>query len=258
MSGSLIAVLAVLSTWWLSTAVILYLDGRHPRTFSWSLLAATVVLFVSLFGMVTARTDTSVMGAYIGFLSGLGVWAWLEMSFLMGFITGPRKRACGLQCAGWRHFIHAIEAILYHELAIIALAVATIAASWRAPNQVGMWTVLLLWGMRSSAKLNLFLGVRNLSDELLPPHLRYLKDFFRKRPMNFLFPVSVTAGVIVTTVLVQNAMAPEASDFEATTFTVLATLAALGVIEHWILVLPFPATALWSWSMRTAERESIG
>ena len=28
--------------------------------------------------------------------------------------------------------------------------------------------------MRTSAKLNLFLGVRNLSEEFLPPHLAYL------------------------------------------------------------------------------------
>ncbi len=37
----------------------------------------------------------------------------------------------------------------------------------------------MLWAMRQSAKLNLFLGVRNLSDELLPPHLRYLADVLR-------------------------------------------------------------------------------
>jgi putative photosynthetic complex assembly protein 2 len=44
----------------------------------------------------------------------------------------------------------------------------------RQPNQVGTGTFAVLWVMRISAKLNLFLGVRNLSEELLPPHLAYL------------------------------------------------------------------------------------
>ena len=30
-------VIATLALWWASTGVILYLDGRPPRTFSWSL-----------------------------------------------------------------------------------------------------------------------------------------------------------------------------------------------------------------------------
>jgi hypothetical protein len=27
------------------------------------------------------------------FWQGLGIWAWLEMSYLMGFITGPAQHA---------------------------------------------------------------------------------------------------------------------------------------------------------------------
>ena len=42
------------------------------------------------------------------------------------------------------------------------------------------------------AKLNLFLGVPNLSVEFLPPHLGYLASYFSNKPMNLLFPASVT------------------------------------------------------------------
>jgi putative photosynthetic complex assembly protein 2 len=251
------AMIVALLVWWASTAIILYLDGLPRPTFRRSLSGATLVLAAALYGIASLRDDASVAGAYLSFACGLGVWAWLEMSFLMGFVTGPRREARAIRGTGWRHFAHAVEAILYHELAIIALAVTAIALGGRGVNQVGVWTVLILWGMRTSAKLNLFLGVRNLSEEFLPDHLLYLKSFFRKKPMNFLFPFSVTAGVVLATLLVQRAVAPGASDFDASRWGLLATLAVLGVVEHWILVLPFSATALWSWGMRSRASKPV-
>ena len=112
--------------------------------------------------------------------------------------------------------------------------------------------VAILWLMRESAKLNLFLGVRNLSDELLPPHLLYLRGFFRQRPMNFLFPFSITACGVLLTILVQRTLAPGASDYSVTASALLAALTALGLLEHWMLVLPFRPAALWRWSSRPA------
>jgi putative photosynthetic complex assembly protein 2 len=251
------AVVVALIVWWASTGVILYLDGLPKRTFGRSLLGATAVLAAALYGIANLRGESTVVGAYLSFACGVGVWGWLEMSFLMGYVTGPRRPARDARGREWRHFLHAIEAILYHELAIIVLAASAVALAWHGANQVGAWTVLILWGMRTSAKLNLFLGVRNLSEEFLPDHLLYLKAFFRKKPMNFLFPVSVTASAVVATIFVQRAIAPSASDFEATRWGLLATLLVLGIIEHWILVLPFSATALWSWGLRSRELKPV-
>jgi putative photosynthetic complex assembly protein 2 len=217
------------------------------------MLAATVLLATALYGVARYRNDTSASAAYLGFACAIVIWGWIEMSFLMGYLTGPRKRACSASCAGWRHFGHAIQAILYHEIAILALMGATFGLGWHGTNRVALATLTILWAMRASAKLNLFFGVRNLSEELLPPNLTYLKSFFRKRPMNFLFPVSVTAGVVLSTVLIQQILAPAASEFEVAGGSLLATLSVLGVLEHWILVLPFPATALWSWGLRFRE-----
>jgi hypothetical protein len=36
----------------------------------------------------------------------------------------------------------------------------------------------------------------------------------------------------------------------------LAVLAALGAIEHWFLVLPMRAEALWGWSLKTDRTPS--
>ena len=48
------------------------------------------------------------------------------------------------------------------------------------------------------------------------------------------------------------------SDGEAASFSFLAALLALAVLEHWFLVLPLPAEKLWSWSLpkRQAKEHS--
>lgn len=241
--------------WWGATGVIAFLDGLPRRTFPTSFVGATVVALLSLYGLWTTRADTSVAGAYLSFACGLGVWAWLEMSFLMGFVTGPRRHACPLGCAGRKHFVHAIEAILWHELAILAGAVAVVGIAWHDANRFGALAFLLLWGMRTSAKLNMFFGVRNLGEAFLPDHLRYLLSFFRRRAMNLLFPVSITAGTGITVYFVKAALGA-GDEASAVGHTLLATLAGLGVLEHWLLVLPLPGDALWRWSLEgRAARE---
>jgi putative photosynthetic complex assembly protein 2 len=246
-------VLYALFLWWFSTGLILYLDGLPRRTFRWSMLGCTVLALLSLWGLFATRDDTSVLGAYAAFTYGLLVWGWHEMSFLMGYVTGPRREPCPEGCRGWRHMVHAIEAILWHELAIAATAVVMLALTWDSANQVGTWVFMVLWVMRLSAKLNVYLGVPNLTDEFLPEYLAYLKSFMRKRPMNALFPISVTAGTVVTTQLVGHALAGGEGSFEATAYTFAAVLLALAILEHWFLVLPLPDAALWSWALRSRD-----
>jgi putative photosynthetic complex assembly protein 2 len=129
------------------------------------------------------------------------------------------------------------------------MAVAILALTWGAPNQIGVWTFLAFWAMRQSAKLNVYLGVRNLSETFLPDHLRYLESYFARRPMNWLFPFSVVAGATACVLLALAALEPGASRHEAVGFTLLATLVALGLLEHVFMVLPFSADALWRWGL---------
>jgi len=233
--------------WWFSTGLVLYLNGLSAHTFHRSLIGATFVLALALIGLSWSAGQASVFAAYISFTCGLLIYAWQELSYYMGFVTGPRKTTCAEGCSGWSHFGHALQANLYHEAATIVGAVAVIMLSWGAPNQVGMWTYLLLWGMQLSAKLNVFLGVRNLSEEFLPAHMQHLRSFLKRRSMNPLFPFSIAVGTYLTYWLVQLAMAAEAGTFAAVGWTFLASLMALAVLEHWFLVLPFSATGLWQW-----------
>lgn len=240
--------------WWFSTGVILLLDGLPRATFRWSLAGTGALALAGLAGLAWTAGSTSVTGVYVAFTCAIAVWGWQELSFLTGWLAGPRRRACPDGCSGRRHFVHAVEAILYHELAIIAGAALIVGLTWGAPNQVGTWTYLVLWGMRTSAKLNLFLGVRNLSEEFLPAHLVYLKSFFRRRPMNLLFPFSVTASTIVAVVLVRNALDPSAGPAATAGFMLVGALLGLAILEHWLMVVPLPTTVLWQWAMRNHPR----
>lgn len=239
-----------LFVWWFSTGLIILLDSLPPRTFRWSMLGGTALFAAALWGLAGSAEDATERGAYVAFTCAVLAWGWQEMSFFMGYLTGPRRTACPEGCGGWRHFRHGVEACLYHELAIIVSAAAIVAITWGEPNQVGAWTFLLLWVMRQSAKLNFFLGVPNLSEEFLPAHLGFLKSFFARKPMNLLFPLSVTAGTVLLTVLVQRATAPGVTGFEAAGLAFLITMLALAVLEHWFLVLPLPFARLWSWVLQ--------
>jgi putative photosynthetic complex assembly protein 2 len=227
------------------------LDRLPSRTFGRIVLGASAVLAGALYGIARLSGDTHVIAAYLAFTCSVAAWGWLELTFLLGFITGPRRRGCSPGCGGWRHFLHAVQAILYHEIAILLVAAAVYAVTWNGTNHVALWSITILWLMRVSAKLNLFFGVRNLSVELLPPHLAYLQHFFRRRQMNFLFPISVTLSAIGLTVFVQRALEPGASDFKVTASVLLATLTALGLFEHWMLVLPLRPSGLWDWGGRS-------
>lgn len=238
--------------WWFSTGVIFYLNGRPTHTFRWSMLGGTLLLVGALFGLWQTASLVSIYGAFAAFTCGLLIWGWHTMSYYMGVITGPRKESSPPGCGGWRHFRHAVETSLYHEIAIIATVGLMAVLTWGQPNQFGLWTFLVLWIMHVSAKLNVFLGVRNLNEEFIPKHLKYLTSFFSQRPMNLLFPFSVTIGTIVTIILVQKAIAPGIDTFSATGYALLATLMALAVIEHWFMILPIPADALWRWSLDPA------
>jgi putative photosynthetic complex assembly protein 2 len=239
--------LATIILWWGATGVIAWLVGRPASSYRSTLLGASLLAIISLAAIAALAHDTTGGHAWLSFLAALGLWSWLEVTFLTGTITGPHRPRSQPR-HGIAHAWDAIRAILWHELAIIAVVSICAIVTWSAENRIGLYTLLLLWVMRSSAKLNLFLGVRNLGEVFLPKHLQHLIGFFRQRQMNLLFPFSILLGSALTWQLASFAIT--ANDvFTATAFSMLATLSALAVLEHWLMVLPIPAEALWRWSL---------
>ena len=251
MSLYLMPIAYTLFAWWFSTGVIIYLNGLPRSTHRWTMLGATVVLAAALVGLWATRDDTRVAGAYLAFTCTLGVWAWQEVAFLLGYVTGPRRTPCPTGSTGWRRAGFAVQTLLHHEIALAVLGAAVAAITWRSANPTGLATFMIFWVMRESAKLNLFLGVRNLGEQFLPQHLRYLQSYFRRAPLNPLFPVSVVGSSWLAVWVWQAASAQGVGAFEATTLTFSGALLSLAILEHWFMVLPLPSQTLWNWSLRS-------
>jgi putative photosynthetic complex assembly protein 2 len=241
-------VLYALFVWWFSTGLIIWLDNLPARTFRWSMAGGTALFAVALWQLAATSADGSAPSVYAAFTWAVLAWGWHEMAFFMGYITGPRRTACPVGCGGWAHFRHGFEACLWHELAILATGAVIVWASWGAPNQAGTWTFMVLWAGRTSAKLNFFLGVRNLGEEFLPERLVYLKSFFRRRAMNRLMPFSVVAGLIWLAALADTP--------GSVGRTFVMTMLTLALVEHVVLVLPLPFARLWGWAV--TERRAAG
>lgn len=234
--------------WFIGTAAIVWLDSRPRATFGFSLGVAGVLALAALGYVHLIAGDGSRGGAYAGFAAAILIWGWHEMSFLMGFVAGPNRAECPVGARGWARFSAATATVIHHELAIAATAIALFAATWGGANQTAPLTFLLLFVMRLSAKFNLYLGVPNLSDEVFPEHLAYLKSYFHKAWMNALFPFSILLGLALAACGWVAASAAMPGSGAAASGMMLAGLAALAVIEHIFLVLPLRDARLWQWA----------
>jgi putative photosynthetic complex assembly protein 2 len=239
--------------WWGSTGAILYLNGLPRWTFKWSLAALSVMTLAAFYGLAATSGGDTARTAYCAFACGLMVWSWPTAAFYFGFLAGPRTTkfdpAAG-PTSGMSRFRAAAQTMLYQELVYIAGACLVFALTADG-TKFGLWTYLLVWAMHTSGKLNMFFGVPNLSEEFFPPHLAYLTSYMRTRPMNLLFPLSVTVATIGAFVMLRTAITAAPGSLDATGWLLLGTLIGLGVVEHWFLVLPIPAMALWNWSLKS-------
>lgn len=256
----LAAVVVAILAWWLSTGAVLFAAGReHPRRVP-LIVVATALAIGGLWAIHAGARMEGVTGAYLGFGGALAVWAWHETSFLAGVVTGPRRGPCPAGATGFERFSAAFGVIRDHELAILATGIVVLAIAWDAPDRTGLHTFLLLWAMRVSSKLVLFLGAPHAGLAMLPRRLGYLASYFRTDRTTAAFPLFLGAALLVFAGLcMQAASATRLHD--GVSATLLATFAGLAVLEHLLLVAPVSDAALWRWAMPTgarATRENAG
>ena len=242
--------------WWFSTGIVILLNRMSRTAIALSLLISSALGLGALAGLSHTAQQTGVLGAYCAFTCALLAWGWNELTFLTGWITGPQKTAILKDTAGWPRFVASFNAVVWHELAILLVGLAIVWITWDAPNQVGTGTYLVLWIMRTSAKLNLFLGVRNLSEEFLPTHLAYLESFFKRRRMNAFFPFAVACASACLWLLVDYANQATTTPAQVVGSVLVGTMLALAIVEHLMLVLPVDTTAMWRWAIPKHHSET--
>ncbi len=186
-----------LFVWWFSTGVIILLDNLPRRTYRWSMLAGTAVFLAALWRLGGSAHDTSLAGAYAAFTYAVLAWGWQEMSFFMGFVTGPRRTGCRPGATLGERFRDGVAACLYHELAIL-LTAAVIVAVHLGRAEPGR--PLDLPGALGHAAERQAQRVprRAQPRRAFPAAASGLSaQLHGCRPMNALLPVSVTAGTVL-------------------------------------------------------------
>ena len=262
LSSPWIAALVALFFWWFATGAILVAvrraDSEGAKARLWAVLWNLPFLLLGGFGFLDTLGNNSVAGAYVGFLSALALWGWIELAFLTGVITGPVRQPLKAGVREWERFIRAWGTIAYHEMLLAFTLLAMIAASYGADNKFGMWTFAVLFAARVSAKLNLYLGVRKINVEFIPEHLNHLPSHFRIARMNWLFPISITGLSFALACFMERIWAVE-TQADIVGFALLSALTALALLEHWFMVLPLPDEKLWRWMLaeRTMPNQAI-
>jgi putative photosynthetic complex assembly protein 2 len=237
-------ILGIVVLWWSATGALLYLNRLPVSTHGWSVAALALVAALAVGALPGLAADMTVAGHLLSFAAALAIWALNEHLFLTGWVTGPRRTAMPAAAAGWARFAAATQVVIFHELAL-ALSLGMIAVLTAGGAQrTALLAFALLFLMRLSAKLNLFLGVPNPGTEFLPARLAYLASCFREARLNPLFPASILLGGALLAAAAFAAAQAEQAGARAGA-AALATLAALAVIEHFFLVLPFRSARLW-------------
>jgi putative photosynthetic complex assembly protein 2 len=239
--------LFALLCWWFGTGAILWLVRRPAASFRTSLTLCTLLLAFSFWTTQLSMQAQTVGNAYLAFASVIAMWAWHEVAFLTGWLTGPRREPLEPGVRSWRRFSQSTQVVIWHELALLLNFMVLLWMQQGQPSHVALCTFAVLWCMRFSAKLNLFFGVPEVGEQFLPRHLAYLGSYFRKGRLSAFFYLSVAASCAVWAWIVWEVVSGQV--VVSTGWVLLASLLGLAIVEHVIMAFPTPMQKLWGWAM---------
>ncbi|MFK8082892.1 MAG: putative photosynthetic complex assembly protein PuhE [Granulosicoccus sp.] len=245
-------ILVVIVAWWLGTGLVLYLQQTIVRVRSPLIATLLTVSALSLVCMQVSASGTQPWQSYLGFLAAVFLWGCIELSYYTGLIGGVHKRQCPDDCATGKRFRLALGASIWHEVSVLFTGGVVMTLFLNAENQVALFSFLVLWLMRWSAKLNLFFGVPNFNTDWFPKRLAYAHSYIRRAPVTVFFPISVLSAALVAFDLISRAMA---SDYHQSLIFILpGVLLSLAILEHLFMALPIADSELWN---RIFAREEI-
>ncbi len=138
----------------------------------------------------------------------------------------------------------ALGASIWHELLVLGIGLYLVFTQFDSNNSAGLYTYLVLWLMRWSAKLNLFLGVPNFSTSWIPDRLSYISSYIKTGTLTPFFFISVACAALMVYQLLS--MSVHVSATHPMIYAVPAVLLILAIVEHLFMLVPFQELKMWN------------
>ncbi|WP_379551874.1 putative photosynthetic complex assembly protein PuhE [Qipengyuania sp. DGS5-3] len=238
----------VVALWFVSTGLVAMINHRMRQSLGRALIISGICAIVGLSLIALTSNAAATWAVYASFLGGLLIWSWHEISFLTGAVAGSHRAPCPADAVGWRRFSAATMALIHHEIALAMTAGLLLSLAAFTINPTGAYAFALLLVFRLSSKLNIYWGVPNMSDELLPKHLEYLKSYFGPKRLSPILPLSI-AAIGGLALYFANGASSAATSAEMVQNALLCCLCSLAALEHIFLAIPFRDSALWQWAL---------
>jgi len=246
------ASLVAIFSWWFATGIMLmsvrYADRAGGDAHILTLVTAFPVAVLGGVAVVESLSNVHQSGAYFGFIGALCIWGWIELAFLTGIITGPRRDQCPEHLCVMGRWKHAWGVLAYHEISLLLGFIGLLVVSWSAPNITAVMTYGILFFARIAAKLNLFFGVPRINLQFLPDKLSHLHSLLRKGPLTIVFPVSL-GFLIISLIFIHSLVSIVEHPGVHVAHGLLITLIGLALLEHILMVVPLPDAKLWNWML---------
>ena len=233
-----------LLAWWVGTGAVFLAAAGGPRMRRASFGVATLMLGLALASVPILSLRQDLGGILLALLAGFTVWAWVELSFYTGYLTGPSRAVPPSGASLGVRFRHALGACLWHEMVIPILGVVLWALGASGGHLWSLWIFLTFWVLHEAARINVLVGVPHPFAELLPEHLDHLKPYLEPRPAGWALGLTLVAHGVALAFLAVFSMSA-AADPSVLGWVAVTALVALGAIEHVVLLLPIPLERLW-------------
>ena len=246
-----LALFVTLSLWWLFTGLALISAHQRPPIKNLLFGLSTIVAIGCIASVPYISADPSLVAVLFGFLFALLIWAWLELMFLMGIVTGPNKSLATQGRGVGQKFKRALATMIYHEVVVISVIGLTFFLGGEQPtNPIIFYVLLVLWIMRCSTKLNLFFGVRHFNHGWLPKSHKHVASYVSVGKNSALMTPSSSLAAIFAALLFSRAFATDDTSVALSLF-LLAWVAALAAVEHVFLMYRVGEEALWRWAVKS-------
>jgi len=214
----------------------------------------TIVCALGFAGIIISTSMKPPIATYIGFVSALAIWAWVEFTFLAGMITG--KDAKNYTSHGPTRFWQAFKAISHHEYALLLMLIAIALMDTTAGTGMVIKTFAILWLLRIGAKLALFTGAPKAATEMMPPRIAHLARHFKEGTLGLGLILCLSLTAIALAIALISMWQGDIPQSQWTQAMMLTTLLGLGFVEFLFLALPFHESRLWAWAIGGTKHEN--